>query len=258
MKHYSTDFAKSVVILVIKKISFLFFVILLFSTSVFGNIYEEVFLEKNVDIKDSKYFVYETDIEINKDRKETIESYIYVVMSEEFVWIENLLSSQAGIYNIKYEDIKNIEQNRDNQSYISFYMKNGEIIEINSLKQNENQNNIIYTKNIDGERNITIKEDYSYLFDVDGNYNKNASDKVKAEKMSKEQSVLSNTKSSFDRYKQKKETINDMIGIEQQEKIYTDNIFFRVEFLIFIFLVVFVSMFILLFMNTKNRGREWE
>lgn len=147
--------------------------------------------------KDSYFFEYEIT---------GIKSFINIIPTTDFLWIENP-QSMFGLYMIPFEDIETINQDGENLAVINIVKKNGEIKNIDTSKQNIEEDNILIGEIIDSVLYMDIKEGYGYLYEIDY-YNE------KVEQTLKNEGINSNKKIN---YKESKE-IEDDIENENIEK----------------------------------------
>lgn len=113
------------------------------------------------------------------------ENYLYVVLTKEFIYVEAFLQDILGIYVLDGTQVKTVEQSATDQHTVIITFNDGETMEINSRKQNDNPSNIIYLDDV--ELGFSVKDEYKYMYetDEDGVGDSSLDDKKGDEKESK-------------------------------------------------------------------------
>ncbi len=123
---------------------------------------------KSDDFIDSYYYILDFEESgVDVDLYQFDQNYMYVVLTKEFVYVEAFLQDILGIYALDGLSVKSVEQSSEDQHVVVITFEDGEVIEIDSRKQNDNPQNIIYLdeESISG---FSIKEEYLYMYDIEG------------------------------------------------------------------------------------------
>ncbi len=112
-------------------------------------------------------YYYELDFEksnVDLELYQFDQNYLYVVQTKNFIYVEGFLQDILGIYPMDGTQIQSIEQSTSDQHVVVVTFNNGDIMEINSLKQNDNESNAIYLDS-SSQFGYAVKEEYMYMYE---------------------------------------------------------------------------------------------
>ncbi len=126
---------------------------------------------------DTLYVEYEIEVPedlegvVAGDINNMVRTYIYVIETKEYIWIENAMGMIPGLYVLQNEEIEEIQQDEIDLDIINIVLKNGETIVVDTMSQADNEYNAFYIEEVDGTLYLDVKKEYMYLYEIENENN---------------------------------------------------------------------------------------
>ncbi len=118
------------------------------------------------EVIDTVYIEYVTKTpEFIEYEEEEIATYIYIIEMEDYLWVENAVGYMTGLYVIGSDSIDSIVQSETNQDFITVTLKDGEVFEIDTVNQQNYDNNVFYLGEDELGLYVDIREEYLYIYE---------------------------------------------------------------------------------------------
>lgn len=152
---------------IIKYLSCVTLIVIIWSTSLYAcNFHNFLPTGDGSEVIDTKYIEYTAKTPDFIDyEEEYIDTYIYIIEMEDFLWVENAVGYMSGLYVIGNEEIDNIFQDMSDENYIQIMLTNGEIIKIDTINQHNNEDNVLYVDEDEQGLFVDVREEYLYIYE---------------------------------------------------------------------------------------------